>query len=1077
MKRFIGNRIVRAAVVAACLGAAFLPEPLAGQVRSGGAFLKLLPGARQHGLGAAYTGAIDEAYALFANPAASGWLREWQWAAAYNRWIADTYNLSWIYARQVRTPLHRKVRLAAGLHYQGVGAFNSTGDAQLSTVSASDLLFTLNMSTPLRLKVGQLALGGSVKYLRSALAGFDADAWMVDFGSVYRSPRFVLGLGGLEYGTVSAGVSVTNLGQPLTFVSETTPLPRTVRAGLALHLGAHHGVQLQVAADYVKVRSEPPRFGLGAEVAWSYRYAVRLGYRTGSELFSHLTAGVGLNLDGLWPFGRSGLLSRNKALRGDFAYLEGNEFFAPPLRFGVTHYPVGPEHFEVVAPNLGATTDSAAVQLAWSIAEDPDLYDEVAYLLLLDRTAPDADSSAALNHLVREVEGGRASWDALLERLGAELYLMKPLTETACVLDSLPGGRYFWAVLAYDRDRHARFAEKNQRKIWDFRVLPDLEITRLTFDPHPWVTPPSDSIQGTVRLTVRNRGGAVSDSVTLVVRDSVVTRAFAAGNGHTRNGTADRVTKQRGLATLLVPPLLPGDSLNFQLKWETGVHGVHELVAVVDRDGRLVERSRHNNRRALVAHTIPKGRFFPADPVVEVSDQVVQFTLPFFHKVFFDAGSAEVRLPESPLVYRLVDSLAVRLRDHPDATLVLQGAVDADAGEPESLAAARAEAVRRYLVREIGLDTARVQTCEAVVFDEPVRPSPDAERVREERRFVRIEVQDATGRPVWDVFASAQVQMPKATPVLDVPFVSTIRGAVPLDAGASRVYLEAVTETDAAEVLSDSLEFGLVQSGSDTVLSWQGARDMALRWADHVVRYDLELRDRLGRTFRTPPGSLLLLSEPSFPRVVIGSPDFRATETPASRQRWRRLARALLQRREQYSRVVALMAEFARDGADLHPGLSVRLRVAANACGIGTPEANQRLTDRRIAFIRKRLFARAREDELVARLLSLCDGGLVFESNGESKPFQIEVDSTAFFRALSAHAPAAFHKVQQALRAGRRVTLPPFVLELDTHSATGNGLVRLIADNDTPYGRQVNRRTEFIFEAQPRGLTVKGFEP
>ena len=57
------------------------------------------------------------------------------------------------------------------------------------------------------------------------------------------------------------------------------------------------------------------------------------------------------------------------------------------------------------------------------------------------------------------------------------------------------------------------------------------------------------------------------------------------------------------------------------------------------------------------------------------------------------------------------------------------------------------------------------------------------------------------------------------------------------------------------------------------------------------------------------------------------------------------------------------------------------------------------------------------------------------------------------------------------------MTLPPFVLELDTHSATGNGLVRLIADNDTPYGRQVNRRTEFIFEAQPRGLTVKGFEP
>ena len=54
--------------------------PASGQVRSGGAFLKVLPGARHQGMAGSLTGVIDELNALYANPGATGFLRPWQWS-------------------------------------------------------------------------------------------------------------------------------------------------------------------------------------------------------------------------------------------------------------------------------------------------------------------------------------------------------------------------------------------------------------------------------------------------------------------------------------------------------------------------------------------------------------------------------------------------------------------------------------------------------------------------------------------------------------------------------------------------------------------------------------------------------------------------------------------------------------------------------------------------------------------------------------------------------------------------------------------------------------------------------------
>ena len=122
------------------LTVAIIPTETTAQIRSGGAFLKIFPGVRNHGLAGGYTGVIDEMHTIYANPGATGFLREWQWATSYTKWIADSYHLSGLYGKQFATPWSQKTRFAFGIHYQGVGDFNSTGDPAQVEVGANDAL-------------------------------------------------------------------------------------------------------------------------------------------------------------------------------------------------------------------------------------------------------------------------------------------------------------------------------------------------------------------------------------------------------------------------------------------------------------------------------------------------------------------------------------------------------------------------------------------------------------------------------------------------------------------------------------------------------------------------------------------------------------------------------------------------------------------------------------------------------------------------------------------------------------------------------------------------------------------------
>ncbi len=115
--------------------------------------------------------------------------------------------------------------VALGLNYQGVRNFDATRGTE-SAVSASDLLINASLGMPIGFASRNLSLGANFKYLRSELAQHNASAFVFDLGLLFRTPRFRLSDNGLfEYGILSGGVSINQLGQSIEFINVSTPLP------------------------------------------------------------------------------------------------------------------------------------------------------------------------------------------------------------------------------------------------------------------------------------------------------------------------------------------------------------------------------------------------------------------------------------------------------------------------------------------------------------------------------------------------------------------------------------------------------------------------------------------------------------------------------------------------------------------------------------------------------------------------------------------------------------------------------------------------------------------------------------
>ena len=914
------------------------------QLRSGGAYLKIIPGARQQSLGSSLTGVITAPSALFANPAAAGFLREWQLQGSFSKWLPDIYNSSLLLSTRILPSRLRAFNLALGINHLGVGEFNSSNRAA-APVSAGETVFTLALAKAVRLGSSELSFGSNLKYYRSVLAGYSAGAGVVDAGLLLRSRRFALPffdtLTGWRYAVLSAGFSMTNMGGPLQYFQENTPLPRTFRAGVAVNLGSHTGSQFHFTLDYRRVRDERDVMSFGGELTLKNRIVLRSGYNFDQDLLGGFTFGFGVQLDD--PGGRAG---RNRRIGLDFASLQQNIFFSSPYRGSAQFQPIGPERFYFIEPLFDAFLTNPQVTFRWTASQDPDLYDDVSYRLLV------SDSEASL----RAVLDSLAQQNFFPENFDShpDLVINTRCDSTVFHTGELQGGDYFWSVIAIDRDGHFRLIRRGDRVISRFELAkPELQITGIRFQPHKWIT--QDSLQGELTVVFRNSGQLRARNIALKINEMPA--------DHLTTKMPATVPRKRTLYSTLITELHPlqTDSLTFQ--WQSDYHGLMRITGEIDAAQTVVEEDEDNNRLEREFYTIPKGFMLTDSSVTALQQPIIPYQLPFIAEVFFAVNSSEVgpEYTKSWILGPILDTLATRLQANPELHITLTGFADPNSDtRGRDLARERALAVRAALLA-LGVQPEQIRDIRARVL--PRRPTPanpdDARWVFQERRKVEIGSSEGEARLFLPV--SFTNYAPKR--YLPVVFTSSIRGSLPVTQAILRL---------SHTFLSDSVRLGSEVSGMriSGLTGWKHHNSNPShpgQWLDKTVEYSVQVIDALGREFRTFPSQVTLRSDTTVQeRRFIWPLKFGRIE-PVYSFYWEKL----------FEQIDTILKD-----------KEMRIRFAGHACAIGPIAINQRLSRARATVFRDTLLQAIATNfpQDFERIRTQFDEAAGF---GESRPFSL----------------------------------------------------------------------------------------
>jgi len=916
------------------------------QIRAGSAFLKMLPGVRVQSMATAHTGTLDEPHSIYANPGATGLLRDWHWAATYSKWIADIYNASFIVGKRFRNPISQHTQFSLGLIYQGMPEFDSS-DGAAAMVTANDLLFSFSLGQPLSFISKNISLGFNAKYFKSTLDTYTANSIIFDAGMLARTPRFNLGNPLFKYGILSAGVALTQLGPDLKFEQEGTPLPQTFRSGVSFLMGTHYGLQLQIAGDYFKVKDEKDVYSLGAELSWGGRFSINGGYDFGSDLMSHISFGASVRLDDTMAPEHLLIPGRNNGLRFEMATVDEGEFFARTYRGGITHIPIGPEPFDFLNPANHDTIHTRQVVLKWQNSADPDLFDDVRYSLFLTQDSSqlaelikiyDKDSDDFFNAISSPIDTIRQFRDMLTDTLE---------------LEYIRSGHHYWAVFAEDLDSHIRFAKTGRSRISHFYVpLPDLKIEEIQFDYSPWIT--QDDYHGELIVTIANNGDSPAENFGVAVTDSI---SKLIHNISGKTGT----TKSTLLAKQEIDVLNPGETTTILIPWHTFILGEHSISVQADVQQAIEESNETNNTKTEAFHTIPKGSFTTGDTTTVFQTSRIIVDYPLVTEVCFDRSSTEVRREylHKTEIEPTVGTLANRLMQNRAMSVSLQGFADPNSDENDvELANRRAEAVKDSMVY-IGVNGDQITILPGEVWPKrrvPKNPQ-DAQWLYEERRCVKITTALINEKVLFhplrkvddeDIFEA-------------VPFQLDLKHAVPSNMAKYFCFNTNYKDSVSISNLGRQLLF-------DRLNQWSPELSDSMYYANKQMDYDFSLTDSLGRTFRTHQKNTFLNKD-----IIFLSHKFV-------------LPMVFDQAKTTQSFLWQMMLGHIKS-AVANP--EKRFRFSGHACAVGPEWVNKRLSQRRVGrFVNEfKTTIRNNHPDNAAQILTRLD---LHKGYGENSPLAIE---------------------------------------------------------------------------------------
>jgi len=879
------------------------PIVLYGQGSVGLPFLKIGVGARPAGMGGVFTGVADDIYSIYWNPGGLGHMRRWGWSAGYNKWFMDVYQASLTFTQQFRFIGTRKTTVGFMFNYLGMPDWDSTNPIKNSDpVSAGHFLAGISIGHRLDWISPTLALGINVKGVSSHLDTYSAKGIATDAGILYKSKRFRLGgfgIGLFDYGIISLGVSVFNYGKNMVYDTQGTSFPKIIRAGASYRVGRYRGISLLMASDVVGVWNRDLVVGVAGEIWFRNIIGVRAGYKKDYNDLGDLSFGVSLRFDEIMTSIFSLPTRYGDAIEMDIAQAAYGDVLQETYRGSFSHYPVAPEPFKMGDPEVITARirgESSIVMLEWEEAEDPDPFDQVTYLVLIDQ------NERKIEEAIRMVE-----WDMpafMMSDLKPSLMLCQSTPTTEFATPVTEAGVYHWAVAAYDIKQHARLAKRGRHNIGQFVIRSaDLAVNQIEFFHSPWITITPE--QGTLIINLANDGIAVNDTFRVKVQDIYQSQY--------------ETTKENILLTTFQGMAAHSDTTLF-ITWSTSNKGPHLIEVIIDADSIIYEVEKRNNRGVERVISIPKGIVVVDDTVDVVGTEYDYIEIPLVPEIYFDLNSSIIKEEyyiDREIIPSVLNSFAERLKANPQITIQIMGSIDALSGETNlKLAKQRANRVRMWLMG-LGVPASQVSLVTDhpnVILGEDTFPVSleDSLWVMEQNRVVRFSVPQIHEETIFGPHH------------VDVKLRDNVEFGIQIESPALVDGWSIKAEPGDIEVS----DMGLVRENFIAgTYSWNGADRIGVPVPrQQSYEYSMSVIDTLGRTFKTRPASVYLRESISIrSRWAFGSALF-ADPKPVYQFYWDRLmdvARELIENKD------------------------MRLRFEGHACVVGPNDVNRKLSNER----------------------------------------------------------------------------------------------------------------------------------
>jgi hypothetical protein len=253
-------------VAVATLLGFFLPMHAAAQGESAVPFLLIAPNSRSAGIGESGTGTVDDASAIFWNPAGLAFLTGQEVSITHANWLPQFQqaDLFYDYLNYRQRVDDIGGTIGASITYLNLGEFIRTGSGgpdEIGRFKAFELAVTAGYATT---AFEELGVGMNVRYIHSSLSPIGteqeegsgiAQTVSFDLAAMYRPNSLEVPLLGDLGHKFSAGVNISNIGPKVTYIdaAQADPLPTNLRIGLGYKVLNDEFNELTASLDFSRL--------------------------------------------------------------------------------------------------------------------------------------------------------------------------------------------------------------------------------------------------------------------------------------------------------------------------------------------------------------------------------------------------------------------------------------------------------------------------------------------------------------------------------------------------------------------------------------------------------------------------------------------------------------------------------------------------------------------------------------------------------------------------------------------------------------------------------------------------------